>query len=187
MYTKYIELLKEKLDEYRFSHSMAVGDQARYLAEKYGCDPEKAYLAGLLHDITKNETVENHLQLFNKFGIMLTETEINSKKLWHAISGAVYLREILKINDDEIISAVRYHTTAKENMTILEKIVYIADFTSADRKYSDVDTVRDLVEQSLEKAIGYALNYTICDLAKKNLPIHEDTIKAYNFLVIRED
>ncbi len=187
MYTEYIELLKGRLDEYRFTHSLAVADQARYLAEKYGCDCNKAYLAGLLHDITKNESDESHLHLFRKFGIMLTEAERYSNKLWHAISGAAYLKEELKIEDKEIISAVRYHTTAKEDMTKLEKIVYIADFTSLDRKYSDVETVRNLVNESLEKAIIYALKHTINDLTKKNLPIHEDTLKAYNFLIVRED
>ena len=187
MYSEYINLLKEKLDDYRFTHSLAVADQAKYLAEKYGCDTEKAYLAGLLHDITKNESNESHLQLFNKFGIILSETEKNSPKLWHAISGAAYINNELKIADNDIISAVRHHTTAKKDMTLLEKIVYIADFTSRDRKYSDVETVRALVEVSLEKAIIYALKYTINDLIKKNMPVHEDTLKAYNFLVVRED
>ena len=174
MYTEYIELLKEKLDEYRFNHSIAVANQAKYLAEKYGCDVEKAYLAGLLHDITKNETKENHLHLFNKFGIMLSPSEEKSPKLWHAISGAAYLKEELGITDTEIISAVRYHTTAKEDMSLLEKIVYIADFTSLDRTYNDIDVVRGLVEESLEKAIIYALKHTINDLTKKSMPIHEN-------------
>ena len=187
MYIEYIELLKGRLDEYRFTHSLAVAEQARHLAEKYGCDCNKAYLAGLLHDITKNESDKSHLHFFDKFGIMLTDTERHSKKLWHSISGAAFLKEELKIDDNDIISAVRYHTTAREDMTLLEKIVYIADFTSSDRKYSDVDTVRGLVEESLEMAIIYALKHTINDLTKKNLPIHEDTLKAYNYLIVRED
>jgi nicotinate-nucleotide adenylyltransferase len=126
------------------------------------------------------------LLFFDKFGIILSDTEKFSQKLWHAISGAAYVENELGINDKEIVSAIRYHTTAKENMTLLEKIVYIADFTSEDRKYSDVDVVREMVDESLEKAIVYALKYTICDLTKKNMPIHEDTLKAYNYLLIQE-
>ena len=186
MYNEYIDILKKRLDEYRFIHSLAVAKQSEYLAKKYGYDSDKAYLAGLLHDITKNDTKESHLHFFNKFDIILSDTEKTSQKLWHAISGAAFIENELGIKDKKIISAVRYHTTAKENMTLLEKIVYIADFTSEDRKYSDVDVVRDLVNESLDKAIIYALKHTICDLTKKNMPIHEDTLKAYNYLLIQE-
>lgn len=186
MYDEYIKILKIRLDEYRFNHSIAVAKQSRYLAEKYGYSGDSAYLAGLLHDITKNDSKESHLQFFDKFGIILNDIEKSSCKLWHAISGAAFIENELGIKDKEILSAVRYHTTAKENMTLLEKIVYIADFTSEDRTYSDVDVVRELVNESLEKAIIYALKHTICDLTKKNMPIHEDTLKAYNYLLIQE-
>lgn len=186
MFTKYIEVLKQRLDEYRFVHSLAVAKQAKCLAKEYSFDENKAYLAGLLHDITKNETQETQLHFFEKFGIILSDTEKASPKLWHAISGAGFIKNELGITDEEIISAVRYHTTGKENMSLLDKIVYIADFTSEDRKYSDVDVVRALLSESLDKAIIYALEYTIKDLTNKNLPVHEDTLKAYDYLVKQE-
>lgn len=180
MYEDYIELLKSRLDDYRFYHSMCVADEARRLAEKYGADYERAYLAGLLHDITKNASQEEHLQIFSQFGIMLNDIEKNAKKLWHAISGAAYIKHVLKIDDAEVISAVRYHTTAKSDMTLLEKIIYLADFTSIDRDYDDVSVIRQYVDESLDKAFIYALQYSICDLVNNKKCVHFDTIAAYN-------
>ena len=180
VYSVYINILKSRLNEQRFHHSLCVADEAKRLAIKYGCDPEKAYFAGLLHDITKNAPKEEHLQIFSRFGIMLNDIEKNAVKLWHAMSGAAYIKHILKIEDDEIISAVRYHTTAKADMTLLEKIIYLADFTSLDRDYDDVSVIREYVDESLDKAFVYALQYSICDLVNNKKCVHIDTIAAYN-------
>lgn len=179
-YEKYKSVLKERLTPKRYNHSLCVADEALRLAEKYGCNEEKAYLAGLLHDITKNATKEEHLNIFNNFGIILNDVEKNAEKLWHAISGAAYIEHILKISDIEIITAVRYHTTAREGMSLLEKVLYLADFTSADRDYDDVDIMRQKVDISIEAAMDYALSYTIEDLLKMKKALHLDTIKAYN-------
>lgn len=180
-YGKYIEILKSRLNEKRFHHSLCVADEAKRLAQKYGGDAEKCYLAGLLHDITKNSPDEEHLQLFETFGIMLSVIEKNAIKLWHAMSGEAYIKNILGITDSEILDAVRYHTTAKADMSLTAKILYLADFTSADRDYDDVDVIRKLVDQSLESALLYALKYSICDLIEQSKPIHPDTLNAYNF------
>lgn len=180
MYEEYKLLLKTRLDDYRFYHSLCVADEAKRLAEKYGCEGERAYLAGLLHDVTKNSPKEEHLQIFSQFGIMLNDIEKNAAKLWHAMSGAAYVEHFLNIKDDEIISAIRYHTTAKADMTVLEKIIYLADFTSMDRDYSDVAVIREYVNESLDKAFIYALQYSICDLVKNKKCVHLDTIAAYN-------
>ena len=111
---------------------------------------------------------------------MLNDIEKNAEKLWHAISGAAYIEHILGIIDTEIITAVRYHTTARKNMTQLEKILYLADFTSADRDYDDVDIMRQKLEISMEDALQYALSYTINDLVSRDKPLHLDTVEAYN-------
>lgn len=183
-YDKYIELLKGMLDDYRFKHSLAVANQAVYLAEKYGADKEKAYLAGLLHDITKNFSNEEQLQFFESSAIMLTSAERASEKVWHAISAASFIEKELNITDREIIDAVRYHTTGRENMSLLQKVIYIADFTSSDRNYPDVDILRSLVEKDLDEGIIYALRYTILSLGNKTQVIHPDTLKAYNQLLL---
>ncbi len=177
-------VLEKRLNEKRFYHSLCVADEAKRLAIKYGGDAEKCYLAGLLHDITKNSPQEEHLQIFETFGIMLNDIEKNAEKLWHAISGEAYIKYVLNIDDNELLDAVRYHTTAKSGMTLTAKILYLADFTSKDRDYDDVEEMRKLVDISLEKAMVYALKYSIKDLVEQSRAIHMDTLEAYNELMI---
>lgn len=179
-YQEYKQILKERLTPKRYNHSLCVADEAVRLAKKYGGDIEKAYLAGLLHDITKNASEQEHLNIFNEFGIMLNDIEKNSEKLWHAISGSAFIEHKLGITDKEIITAVRYHTTARAGMSQLEKLLYLADFTSADRDYDDVDIMRQKVDISLEAALDYALSYTINDLVSSGKALHLDTVNAYN-------
>lgn len=179
-FEKYKQIIEPMLTQKRYIHSLAVADEAKRLAIKYGADANKAYLAGLLHDILKTSSDEMQLQTMDKFGIILTDIEKNSKKLWHAISGAAYVKNVLNINDNEIVDAIRYHTTARADMTLLDKILYLADFTSADRDYDDVDVMRKLVDQSMQGALKYALKYTIDDLKEKGAQIHPDTLSAYN-------
>ena len=180
------QILKSRLSEKRYYHSLCVAEEARRLAVRYGDDEERAYLAGLLHDITKNAPEEEHLQIFDRFGIILTDIEKNARKLWHAMSGAAYVRFILEIGDEEIADAIRYHTTAKAGMSRFEKILYLADFTSADRDYDDVDVIRRYVDESLDKAFLYALQYSIEDLVKNGKAVHEDTVNAYNEVVLQK-
>ena len=186
MINEYKQILKDRLNEKRYYHSLCVADEAKRLAVKYGSDQEKAYLAGLLHDITKNDDKETHFSIFNKYNYNLTEIEATSIKLWHAISGSLYVKGELKIYDEDIISAIRYHTTAKANMTLFQKILYLADFTSKDRDYTDVDIMRILVDVSIDKAMKYALSYTINELINKGAAIHPDTISAYNEIMLKE-
>ncbi len=183
-YDSYIEILKSRLDDYRFNHSLCVADEALRLAEKYGGDKEKCYLAGLLHDITKNASKEEHLQIFETFGIMLSVVEKNAKKLWHAMSGSAYIENVLQIRDKELIDAVRYHTTAKADMSLTAKLLYLADFTSRDRDYPDVEVIREKVDISLEDAFIYALQYSITDLVEQSKAVHPDTLAAYNEAVL---
>ena len=182
---EYKSLLMSRLDEKRYRHSLCVADEAKRLAELYGADPYKAYLAGLLHDITKNATKEEHFCIFDAFGITLSDVEKNAQKLWHAISGAAYVKHFLNIDDEETVSAIRYHTTARADMTKLQSVLYLADFTSADRDYEDVDVMRRLVDKSEDEALIYALEYTIKELLEKGAAIHPDTVSAYNFTVLK--
>ena len=180
---QYKVILKSKLSPKRYEHSLCVADEAKRLAEKYGADTDKCYLAGLLHDITKDYSRVEHLKIFKAFDIILNVVETNSEKLWHAISGSAYLKYVLAINDDEIIDAVRYHTTAKSDMSLTSKILYLADFTSSDRDYEDVDIMREKVEISIEEAMLYALKFSITDLVERNKAVHQDTVLAFNQIV----
>lgn len=183
---EFLEILKQRLTPSRLYHSICVAEQAENLAEKFGGDAEKAYTAGLIHDIMRYEPPENMLKLIDDDGkYKLTESERKITVTLHAVAGEVYLRKDLGVTDEEILSAVRYHTTGRENMTLLEKIIYVADLTSEDRNYPDVKEVRETAEQSLEKATLRGLSFTIESNAQRNRPIHIDTVKAYNYLAER--
>ena len=181
--SEYRKLLSEKLDDYRMHHSECVSECAAVLAEKYGADIEKARLAGLLHDVTKNTSKEDQLKIIEKSGEPLSRVELINPKVWHQISGAAFLKESGIITDEEILGAVRWHTTGRAGMTLLEKIVYTADFISADRDYPDVNVVRRLAEESLEDAILYTSRYTVQKLASADLPIHPATVECYNDMI----
>ncbi|MBQ5905087.1 MAG: HD domain-containing protein, partial [Clostridia bacterium] len=106
-YPEYKALLRELLDDYRYIHSLGVAESARELAVIYGYDTDKAYKAGLLHDIMKNATKEYQLQIMEKGGIILSQAEKNNPKLWHAMAGECYLRLEMGIDDEELLSSVR--------------------------------------------------------------------------------
>ena len=183
---KIIELIRSKLELRRFQHSLNVAESARYLAEKYGGDAGKAYTAGLLHDIMKNSSPEEQLGVITEAGIELLPEERANRKLWHAIAGAAYIRKVMGIDDRELYLAVRYHTTGRANMTLLEKIVYLADYISAERDYKDVDVMRKLCDESMDEAVLYALEFGIPDLVRRGSVIHPDSLDLYNEAVMKK-
>ena len=182
-YKEYDELLRSKLDDYRYVHSLGVAKSARELAKIYGADEEKAYFAGLLHDVMKNASPDEQLQIISKADIILSPCEMRNQKLWHAIAGAAFLKAELGVIDEEIIGAVRWHTTGKAGMSTLEKVVYLADFISEDRTYPDVDEVRRLAAIGLEQAIVYTQKYCITKLLKENMIIDPSSVECYNDLI----
>lgn len=176
----YKQKLRENLKEKRYNHCLNVAESAKELALRYGADINKAYTAGLLHDITKELEPDIQLKLCDEFGIIMSSLEKSAFKLWHAITGAHYVKNILKISDEEIFDAIRYHTTAKENMSLLTKIIYIADYISVDRNYNGVEEMRETAVCDLEKAIDIATEFTVQELAEQKRAVHPDTLKAYN-------
>ncbi len=177
---QYKAIIRARLGDYRYHHSLCVADEAARLAAVYGADATTAYIAGLLHDILKDTDSKTQLQMLADFGILLDDVEKQVPKLWHARVGAAFLEHVLQIDNREILDAVRYHTTGRAGMSLLEKIVFVADFTSADRDYPDVDEVRRRTAISLEDTMIYALAYTIRDLTDRGQAIHPDTLAVYN-------
>lgn len=174
---KYEDMLKERLTPHRFKHSLNVADEAVRLAKKYGADAEKAELAGLLHDIMKDAKKPEQLEMI---GSNINALEINAPKLWHAMAGAEYLKKVLDIEDEDVLNAVRYHTTARAGMSVLEKVIYLADFTSAERDYDGVERMRKAVKNDIDTAMNEALTFSIECLLSDKSAIHPDTFLAYN-------
>lgn len=174
------KIIEKRLEPKRFDHSIKVAKSAVELAKHYGEDEQKAYVCGILHDVMKNASDEEQLEIIEKSGEKMTQLERVNKKLWHAISGAGYIKIVLKITDEEIISAVRCHTTAKANMTTLEKILYIADYISEDRDFDGVDDMRKKAFSNIDEAVLEGTRFSIETLAKRGMPIHPNTVEAYN-------
>lgn len=179
----YINLIKGRLSEYRFHHSMCVADKAKKLAKKYGVDEEKAYVCGILHDIMKEETLEQQRSIIEENGYKMTPLEINNKNIYHQMSGASYVKNYLNIDDNDIINGIRYHTTGREGMTDFEMVIYLADFTSADRNYPDVEKMREETDKGLLQGMLYSLRYTIVSIASQNRQIHPDTLNCFNWVL----
>ncbi|MCR4614690.1 MAG: bis(5'-nucleosyl)-tetraphosphatase (symmetrical) YqeK [Clostridiales bacterium] len=180
----YIPLIKKLLLPDRFEHSLAVANAAKKLAQQYGADEEKAYICGILHDIMKNAGHDAQLEILEKGGIKLRDYELMNPKVWHAMAGCEYLRLEMGITDEDMLNAVRYHTTGRAGMSLLEKVLYIADFISADRTYDGVKQMRRLASVSLEDAMLFALRYTISDLIKRKKLVHPDSVLCYNELIL---
>lgn len=183
---KIITLIRSKLNADRFNHSLNVADSAKELALRYGADADKAYTAGLLHDVMKNASPEEQFGVLSEAGIELMPVERENKKLWHAIAGAAYVKFVMGIDDRDIIRAVRYHTTGRAGMSLLERVVYLADYISADRNYNGVEDMRRLCQADSDEAILYALTFGIPDLVSKGRVIHPDSIDLYNEVIIKK-
>lgn len=181
---EYKNLIKSKMSEHRFVHSVNVSKEARKLAKIYGADAEKAEIAGILHDITKEMPVEEQLKIITDSGIILDNVQKNAPKLWHGISGSIYIKENLDINDADILNAIRYHTTGRAGMSLLEKIIFVADFTSQERTYKGVSTMRKKSRKTLDEAMLYGFKFTFSDLSKRELAIHPDELACYNEIVL---
>lgn len=179
----YYEKLKEDIGINRYNHAIRVRDTAIELAKKFHCDINKAMLAGLLHDCGKYHDKDYLLKQAFKFGIMSDESLINNKHIIHAPLGAIIAQREYNVDDDDVLSAIRYHTTGRENMTLLEKIVYLADYIEPERDFHGLAEVRALAKENIDLAILKALENSIFYLLDTHRMIHLDTLKARNYLI----
>lgn len=179
------EILKNRLTEKRYTHSLNVADSAKKLARLYGYDEEIAYTAGLIHDCCKDTPAGLQLSYMLENGVELSEYELGVAKLYHSICGSVFVKKEFGIDNQDIINAVRYHTTGRKNMSLLEKIIFIADFISDERDYNGVEIMREKAVKSLDEAIVEGLSFTIKDLIDQGRIIHPDTLDAYNDAMMR--
>ncbi len=181
---EYKDIVRPFLSDRRFYHSECVAAEAEKLAKTYGADREKAWIAGILHDIMKEVPPDEQLKMMDSFGIILTDLERGAQKLWHAVLGAAYIENELGITDEDIVNSVLYHTTARADMTLMEKILFIADYISADRKFEGVEEMRKIAYDDLDHAVLLGSRETVMDLADRYRAVHPNTIEAYNWYVL---
>ncbi|TDQ38033.1 bis(5'-nucleosyl)-tetraphosphatase (symmetrical) YqeK [Aureibacillus halotolerans] len=168
-----------KLTEARMTHTLGVVETAVELAERYSEDKDKTAFAAMLHDCAKCIPPDEQKQymLDHNIGHDLLHFHHNT---WHAVVGADLVRTQFAIEDDRVLYAIRYHTTGRQGMTTLEKIIFLADYIEPNRKFDGVDDVRDLAEKSLDAAIIKAMANTITMLVNTHQTVVPDTFFAYN-------
>lgn len=176
----YKDYLKENLSKKRYNHSLLVADEALKLAEEFDGDRDKCYLAGLLHDVSKELETSKQKEIVENSSLDVSWVEKIAPPLYHAIAGAEQVKSLFGITEDEILSAIRYHTVARVDMSKTEQIIYLADLVSEDRDYKDVKKMRKLAHSDLERAMLEALRFSISDSVEKGNTIPQSTLEAYN-------
>ncbi len=179
--TAFLELskiLKPRVTKDRYRHSCNVAHRAGILGEIHGEDVHKLRVAGMLHDICKNTDHNILTEIIEASDIDTDIDFLVSKNLLHSYAGAEFVKNELGINDEDILGAIRYHTSARRHMTKFEKIIYLADLTSIDRDYCDVHYMRGLSETNLDKAMLYSLEYIVKRLRTDGEPVCNATISA---------
>lgn len=176
--------LKENLNEERYIHSLGTAQCAKELAEKHSMDAEKAYTAGLLHDCAKCFSNEKLLEII-KNNLDVEEAEMLNYKTLHAPVSAHYAKEQFGVEDSEILSAIRWHTLGRLEMTDFEKIIFLADKiepNTRDKEYSEKIKNYLKEDNGLNKALLKCYKETIKSLVKRDLKICLLTIEIYNKL-----
>ena len=176
--------IKANLVEKRYIHVSGVADTAKKLAKLNGVSEEKAEIAALAHDVAKNLSKVKMKEIISEHNIILSDVEENNVNLWHSIIGPIEANDKLGIEDEEILDAIRWHTTGKENMSILMKIIYIADMIEPSRNFEGVEDIRKVTFEDLDMGVYYGLTRSIEFLLTKNLLIDENTIRARNYFLL---
>lgn len=177
-----MEKVKNQMPERRWQHTLGVIDSAVELAHRYDADPIKADMAALLHDVAKYWPIHDQKHWIEQDGKALDLLQY-SKPLWHAEAGAIYAEKEFGVTDPEIIGAIRYHTSGREQMTLLEKVVCLADYIEPGRQFPGVEDIRNLAKINLEKALLKSFDQTITFLMEKSEKIYPITVRARNELI----
>lgn len=180
IFTRFDALLHANLGASRYDHSRMVSKAAGELAARYGGDVEQARFAGLVHDIAKELPAAVQLQTIEKYSILLDDVERASPKLWHAIAGYALLKNEYGVDDEAVLDAVRWHTTARRGLQKLSRIVYLADCISQDRHFAGVDDIRAASDRSLAEGYLAMLEYSIRNLLARGSLLHLGTVEARN-------
>ena len=174
--------MKKRLSEKRFVHTLGTAECAVTLAHRFGADADTLYLAGLLHDVTKEWSDDAQLNFFAERGIMICNTQKLCPQLFHAISGAVVAGEEFGANET-VCNAIRWHTTGRAHMCKEEMILWLADLIEPNRNFPGVEEIRALAEHDLAQAVCMGMSRSITFLVEKNQLIDPEMIDARNWLL----
>ncbi|MCA1036305.1 MULTISPECIES: bis(5'-nucleosyl)-tetraphosphatase (symmetrical) YqeK [Bacillus] len=182
----YLKIVKKQLTEHRYQHTIGVMETAIGLARTFGADIKKAETAAILHDYAKFRP-KDEMKRIIIVQKMPEELLMYNSELWHAPAGAYLAETEAGVTDPEILDAIRYHTSGRPQMPLLDKIIYLADYIEPGRHFPGVDEVRKLAETDLDSALIKAMQNTITFLMKKNQPVFPLTFLSYNDLVMKKE
>ncbi|MCM3611319.1 bis(5'-nucleosyl)-tetraphosphatase (symmetrical) YqeK [Planococcus sp. MERTA32b] len=180
--SKMLQLVKKRLPDNRYVHVVGVLNTATALAIRFGVPQEKAQVAAILHDVAKFSDREWMKSVIEKEKMDPLLLEYHSE-LWHAPVGAYVASDEFGVKDEDILNAIRYHTTGRAGMSDLEKVVYIADLVEPGRKFKGVEELRQLKEQGLDVMMEACVKHSIDFLVSKNQPVYPDSLKCYEYFV----
>lgn len=166
----------------RMPHVLGTEQEAIRLARQYGADVTEARIAALLHDCTKKLDLEEQLALCEQYGIELDDLERRALKLLHSKTGAAIARDVFGVSD-AVYNAIYWHTTGKPEMTLLEKVIYLADYIEPTRDFPGVEELRSAVHTDLDAGLLMGLNDTIAEMEQRGNPIHKNTREARDYLL----
>ncbi|KRN29731.1 hypothetical protein IV38_GL000619 [Lactobacillus selangorensis] len=177
--TELVERVQMRLDDARFQHCLRVEQTAIRLAEQNGGDVEKASIAGMCHDYAKQRTAD-------EFKAVILQQHMNPELLeygngiWHGVVGAYFVEKELDIHDQEILNAIRRHTIAAPEMTLLDKIVFVADFIEPKRDFPGVEDARKAADRDIDDGVRYELVHTLEYLIQTHSKVYPGTLTSYN-------
>lgn len=187
-YTYELEWLKTNLTNERYEHSIGTAECAKELAQRFGQDAEKAFYAGLVHDCAKCLSKDESLNILNTMQKDLVDGEMENIKTWHAPCGVFIAKNEFGVIDEDILSAIRWHTLGNLNMTDFEKIIFLADkIENKTRPKNVIQPIKNSLKNGLDSALFVCYKNTIKSLADRNLKICPLTIDIYNKLSLRNN
>ncbi|SDQ51946.1 bis(5'-nucleosyl)-tetraphosphatase (symmetrical) YqeK [Carnobacterium viridans] len=174
-----IQAVQSQMSQKRFQHVLGVEQTAVELAEKYGASNEAASIAALTHDYAKERSDKEMQELIYREQFDLELLEYGSN-IWHGPLGAFLVEQELGISDSDILNAIKYHTIGAPEMTILEQVIYVADYIEPGRNFPSVEKARKIAAENLQAAVQYETKQTLQHLIEKNRKIYPKTIATYN-------
>lgn len=183
IYYRVDEKLKILLTKKRYMHIKGVVDKAVILAKRYGEDIDKCKLAAILHDYAKQFSYDEIEEYIKNNNLAVDELEINSRELIHSKIASKIAQNEYNITDEDVLNAISFHTTGRVGMSMLEKIIFVADSIEEGRKYPGVDSIRELSLIDIDRAILCILNNTISYLLNSGLKIHPNSVMARNYFL----
>lgn len=183
----YITLTREELKEQariqmsakRFKHVLGVEAAAVQLAEQYGASVEAASIAALCHDMAKEKSDQDMKELIKQTG-MPSEMIDYGSNIWHGPCAAEIVKKDYHLLDEDILNAIRYHTVGRSDMSLLEQVIYVADYIEAGRRFPGVEEARRLAEENLEAAVSFETQQTLAHLIQTKKKIYPRSVATYN-------